>query len=81
MLLFSKISKMNVKQALKEKNKTIKKIAEEYEKVLANNSVEKGIERPYDPKAALDSWLNEIDNLIDLKTRIHKANAKVISKV
>jgi hypothetical protein len=72
---------MNVKQALKEKNKTVKKIAEQHQRLAANNSVEKGAERPYDPKVALDNWLSEINSLIDLKTRIHKANAKVYDKI
>lgn len=72
---------MNIKQALKEKNKLVKQISESFSKVQSYNSVEAGSNRPYDPVASLEEWKNNIDKLIDLKTRIHRANAKVYDKI
>jgi hypothetical protein len=72
---------MNIKQALKEKNKQVKLNAENFSKVQSYNSVETGTERPYDPKESLENWLKGIDDLIALKTSIHRANAKVYDKI
>ena len=72
---------MNIKQALKEKNKQVKTNAENYSKLSSYNSVEQGTERPYDPKVAMEEWLKGIDDLIELKTKIHRANLKVYDKI
>lgn len=72
---------MNIKRALKEKNKFVAKISEERLKVQAFNSIEVGAERAYDPKAAMDEWVSSIDKLVELKTKIHKANSKVYDKI
>jgi hypothetical protein len=72
---------MNIKQALKEKNKQIKLNSENYQKLVVYNSVEEGAERPYDPKQALVDWLKGIQDLVELKTKIHRANSKVYDKI
>ena len=72
---------MNIKRALKEKNKLVAKIAEEKMKVQIFNSVEVGAERPYDPRIALEEWISNIDKLVELKAKIHKANSKVYDKI
>ena len=72
---------MNIKKALKEKNKLVAKITESYIKVSTYNSVVDGSERSYDPKISLDEWKKSIDELVVLKTRIHKANSKVYDKI
>lgn len=72
---------MNIKQALKEKNKLVKKNSENFRKFESYNSVEEGSVRPYDPKEALDSWMKGVDELVELKTKIHRANSKVYDKI
>jgi hypothetical protein len=72
---------MNIKQALKEKNKLVKTNDEAWRKVAGYNSIEEGTTRAYDPIEALAEWKKGVDDLIDLKTRIHRANAKVYDKI
>ena len=72
---------MNIKQALKEKNKLAKKITDLMDRTNRYNSVEEGAVRSYDPKESLDQTLNMVDELITLKTNIHKANAEVYDKI
>lgn len=72
---------MNIKKALKEKNKLVKEANEYYNLFSAYNSVEEGSNRPYDAKSMFQSWSETTEKLIDLKTRIHKANAPVYDKI
>ena len=72
---------MNIKQALKEKNKLAKKIVDLMDRTNRNNSLDEGAVRSYDPKESLDQTLNMVDELITLKTNIHKANAEVYDKI
>jgi hypothetical protein len=72
---------MNIKLALKEKNKQVKKNSENFHKLSTYNSVETGTDRAYDPKQALEDWKQGINDLIDLKAKIHRANAKVYEKI
>lgn len=72
---------MNIKQALKEKNKLVAKINEEKMRLHSYNSIEVGAERVYEPLNSYESWLNSVDQLVELKSKIHKANAKVYDKI
>lgn len=72
---------MNIKQALKEKNKLAKKITDLMERTNKYNSVEEGAVRSYDPKASLDESLKMVEDLVTLKTNIHKANVEVYEKI
>ncbi len=72
---------MNIKQALKEKNKLAKKITDLMDRTNRYNSVEEGAVRSYDPKASLDESLKMVEDLVTLKTNIHKANAEVYEKI
>jgi hypothetical protein len=72
---------MNIKQALKRKNKLVKEISTEFEKVQKYNSVVDGTERVYDPRHAMDNYIRKTNSLIELKTAIHKANAPVYDKI
>jgi DNA-directed RNA polymerase sigma subunit (sigma70/sigma32) len=72
---------MNIKQALKEKNKLAKKITDLMERTNKYNSVEEGAVRSYDPKASLDESLKMVEDLVTLKTNIHKTNAEVYEKI
>jgi hypothetical protein len=46
---------MNIKQALKEKNKLAKKITDLMDRTNKNNSMDEGAVRSYDPKESLES--------------------------
>lgn len=72
---------MNIKKALKEKNKLVGTIAQEFAKVSQYNSLPEGEKAPYDAKESLQSWLNKVEELVSLKTKIHKANVKVQEKI
>lgn len=72
---------MNIKQALKYKKKLATKINEEYSKMNRYNSVEVGTNRVYSAREAMSKWMELTDELIELKTKIHLANAKVYDKI
>lgn len=72
---------MNVKQALKAKNKLTTRINELYSLAKTYNSIEEGNPRRYSVIGLLNE-ANELTNeLVDLKTRIHTANAGVYGKI
>ena len=72
---------MNIKQALKHKKKLASKINQEFVKLSTYNSVEAGSNRIYDPKQTMQNWLKMNEELIELKTKIHRANAPVYGKI
>ena len=68
---------MNIKQALKLKNKLVTEIKEQYEIAKAHNSIEQGNTRRYSVNVALTKAGELTHTLIGLKTKIHKANLPV----
>ncbi len=72
---------MNIKQALKQKNKLVKKTSDLYNRLNENNSVEEGAVRHYDVEETLTELLNNVDDLVELKTKIHMANMEVYNKI
>ena len=72
---------MTIKQALKEKNRLIKAIEDEFKKVYSYNSIEEGNTRPYSTLASLGNILILEEGLIEIKTKIHKANVEVYDKI
>lgn len=72
---------MNIKQALKEKNKLAKKITDLMGRTEKYNSVDNGAVRSYDPKESLLSAIETMEQLISLKTSLHLANANVYEKI
>jgi hypothetical protein len=68
---------MNIKQALKLKNKLVTEIKEQYEIAKAHNSIEQGNIRRYSVTEALAKINDLTHTLIGLKTKIHKANLPV----
>jgi hypothetical protein len=72
---------MNITKALKQKNKLVSKTNEYISHVAAYNSIQEGTTRPYDAKEALEKAMTSVDELVALKTAIHKANAKVYDKI
>lgn len=72
---------MTIKQALKQKNKLIKKINEAFQKVYTYNSVNEGQVRPYDVNDSLQQYMKLTEELISLKEKIHIANQPVYNKI
>jgi hypothetical protein len=72
---------MTIKQALKEKNRLIKAIDDEFKKVYSYNSIDENNIRPYSAFASLSNIMVLEDGLIDIKTKIHKANVVVYDKI
>lgn len=72
---------MNIKQALKKKNKLVGLIHEEFSKASQYNVVDEGNPRPYSATEAIGKWMQLTNELIVLKTSIHKANLPVYDKI
>jgi hypothetical protein len=72
---------MTIKQALKEKNRLIKAIEDEFKKVYTYNSIDEGNVRPYSTVESLGNILVLEEGLINLKTKIHRANTVVYDKI
>lgn len=72
---------MTIKQALKEKNRLIKAIEDEFKKIHAYNSIDESNTRPYSTQTSLENILVLEDALIDIKTKIHRANMGVYNKI
>jgi len=72
---------MNIKQALKEKNKLAKKVTDLMERTNKFNSMDEGGVRSYDPKQTLAESHTAVEELIELKTKIHTANLPVYEKI
>lgn len=72
---------MNIKTALKRKNKLTGLIAEEFQKISTYNSIIEGNERPYSVKDVLLNWQKLSQELVELKVSIHKANTPVFDKI
>jgi len=72
---------MIIKQALKQKNKLTKQINVLVGRLQKFNSMEEGSVRTYEPREDMDKLTKSIADLVDLKTRIHQANANVYDKI
>jgi hypothetical protein len=72
---------MNVKQGLKKKNTLVKEIQELYGRLAQYNSVEVGNTRPYSAVETIDQINQKSNELVELKTKIHKANTPVYDKI
>lgn len=72
---------MNVKQALKAKNKLVGEIKECYRILQTQNSIEEGNPRRYSVKKKLEDIAELTDELVQLKTRLHRANSSVYDKI
>jgi len=72
---------MNIKKALKLKNKLVLQVSENYQKLSAYNSVEEGTNKPYDTREALEAYNSSVNELVELKTKIHRANGPVYDKI
>lgn len=72
---------MNIKQALKKKNQLIKELTTLMNRIQQYNSVEVDSNRPYSTHDLLDEYYGLMDELIELKTKIHLANSSVYDKI
>lgn len=72
---------MTITQALKEKNKLVKEIEVAYQQAFQNNSIEEGNTRKYSVEAKLKEAGELTTKLVELKTKIHKANLSVYDKI
>jgi uncharacterized protein (DUF342 family) len=72
---------MNIKQALKEKNKLVKRIGENTKLMQDYNSVEVGNGRPYSTTELRNQIMKDRMDLSQLKAKIHSANAPVLSDI
>lgn len=73
--------KMNIKQALKEKNKLVAEIKELYDTAKKTNSIEVGNPRRFSVEGSLKEAESKTKQLVELKTKIHKANLPVYEKI
>ena len=72
---------MNVKQALKVKNKLVTDLKAQYEILKKYNSIEEGNPRRYSMAQTLDKITELSNELVELKAQIHRANQPVYDKI
>lgn len=72
---------MTVKQALKAKSKLVDEINKLSLLIISNNSIQEGNVRHYSIKELLDQTEELMNELVELKTKIHKANLPVYGKI
>jgi hypothetical protein len=68
---------MNIKKGLKEKNRLVKEIQDLHVRVATYNSIEVGNVRPYSAKECMEQINQKSNELVELKTNIHRANAPI----
>lgn len=72
---------MNIKQALKEKNKLVKRIAENTKLMQDYNTIEVGNTRPYSSLELKGIIVRDRKKLSELKAKIHIANTPVLEEI
>ena len=72
---------MNIKKALKKKNLLVKEILDLHTRVATYNSVEVGNVRPYSAKESMELLNQKSNELVELKTNIHRANGPVYQHI
>jgi len=72
---------MTIKRALKEKNKLVKELNDLYTKIKNYNSVAEDSEKPYSTKELMLNVDSKLNELVELKTKIHLANGPVYGKI
>jgi hypothetical protein len=72
---------MNVKQALKQKNKLVTDLKLCYGILHKYNSIEEGNPRRYSMQETLDKIHTLSNELVELKAQIHRANQPVYDKI
>lgn len=72
---------MKIIEALKEKNRLVRKTLELQNRISAYNCIIEGNPRAYDPKKELIELNKTVEELIELKTKITRANQPIQEKI
>lgn len=72
---------MNLIKALKSKKKLINDAQKAFKRVSENNTYLEDETKPYNASTEFENYLKLTDELIDLKVKIHLANAPIYSKI
>ena len=72
---------MNIKNALKQKNKLVQELNQLIQRMVINNTVIEDNQRPYSSKETLAQVYKKVEEINVLKTQIHRANAPVYEKI
>jgi hypothetical protein len=72
---------MTIKQGLKKKNQLVKEIQDLHVRLATYNSIEVGNVRPYSAKESMELINEKSNELVELKTKIHTANAPVYKHI
>ena len=72
---------MNIKQALKAKNKLVAEIKELSMLLHNNNSMEESATRRFDVNKLVEQIQETAKDLVSLKARIHRGNVSVFEKI
>ena len=72
---------MNIKQALKENNKLVKRIGENTKLMQDHNTIEVGNTRPYSSIELKEQIIKDRTELSELKAKIHIANTPVLQEI
>ena len=72
---------MNIKNALKQKNKLVQELNQLIQRMVINNTIIEGNQRPYSTKETLAQVYKKLEEINVLKTQIHRSNAPVYDKI
>jgi hypothetical protein len=72
---------MNISQALKQKSKIIRDIKTQRNRLQTWNTYTLGSTVPYEAKETYEKWLELKEELIQLKSKIQKANNGIMDKI
>jgi sugar-specific transcriptional regulator TrmB len=72
---------MNLRKALKEKNKVAGNLNHLFHRMRENNITEDGQSRPYNSKEVLSEINQEIDQLVELKVKLQLANTPILNDI
>jgi hypothetical protein len=72
---------MNLRKALKEKNKVAGNLNHLFHRMRENNITEDGQSRPYNSKEVLREINQEINQLVELKVKLQLANTPILNDI
>jgi hypothetical protein len=72
---------MNITKALKTKKKLIKQTSDVFQKFREFNSYPTEIEPEYNPEVLFNNYMENVSQIVALKTAIHKANVNIYEKI
>jgi hypothetical protein len=72
---------MNITKALKTKKKLIKQTSDVFQKFKEFNSYPTGKDPEYNPEVLFNNYMENVNQIVALKTAIHKANVDIYEKI